>query len=145
MGAGPWRFYYNTRKAIGQGGLDFSEGPFAMQLYGNASNCNDLTRINFSELTGQLPTANGYTNGGKQLTGLVWDVGIDLSEYRFSCDDVVWTATGGDISNIRWAVIVNTADGNLVCVAELETFPMVVTNGNAFAVAANEGGIFELN
>ena len=144
MGSGPWRFYNNARKLFGEAGFDFVNDAFSLLLFGEDSNADELTRVNLSELTDEVAEANGYTQGGQQLQNVIWDVGSSASEYRFTADPVRWDAVGGDITNIRWGVIAKS-DGTLFCVAELETFPLVVTAGNPFIITPNVGGIFELS
>jgi len=145
MGAGVWQFYYNARDAIGRARFNFAAGQFVMRLYTNSSNCGGLNVINASELFGELAAGNGYTLGGKPLTGVTWAVSDRPDEFRFDCDEIVWTATGGNLVGIRWAVIHNAANGELLCVAELDTAPFTVPNGNILAVSTNVGGVFELN
>src|SRR4051812_30178042 len=53
----------------------------------------------YADLTNELSTAVGYTNGGQALGGLVWDHSGAVA--TFDADDLDWTATGGSIVHRR--------------------------------------------
>lgn len=145
MGAGPWTFYYNARKSLGLGSFNLATDAFKILLFTGSTNASDLTRVNVSELTGEVANGNGYVTGGQALANVVWIVGATADEFRFDADDSQWVATGAGIANIRYGVIVKSSNGLLLCVAELATAPVTATPGNPFVVATNVGGIFELN
>jgi hypothetical protein len=71
--------------------------------------------------------------------------GASASEYRFDCTATVWTAAGGSISAIKYAVIVDTNTGLLLCHSQLSASQFSVTSGNTLTVTPSANGIFELN
>ena len=96
--AGRWKMYDAAKHLIDAGGLDLSATTgWRVALFGVASNANSLgTLATFADLTDELPTANGYTQGGVGVTDqtLTMDAGVDT----FDSADAAWVASGGDLS-----------------------------------------------
>ena len=61
-------------------------------------------------MTGQLSTANGYTQNNKQVsqTSSASSTGL----YTLIVSDVTWTASGGSIGPFRYAIIYNDTAAN---------------------------------
>ena len=59
----------------------------------------------------QLPTANGYTQDSKLLTGVVTPT-VGTRNAKFDADDVVWTPSGGDIGPASFALVSNGTDAD---------------------------------
>ena len=82
------------------------------------------------------------------MTSVVWTVGASAGSYKFDADDVVWTGTGGSISNIKFAVISNTsggASGKLLCRSQLTSSQFTLASGNTLTLALNSLGILTLS
>jgi hypothetical protein len=58
----------------------------------------------------QLPTALGYTQNAKSLTGVLVSV-VTTNDARFDADDVTWTASGGALT-ANFALVYNDTDTN---------------------------------
>lgn len=149
MAAGAWKFYNETKRHLGIGGLDFGSGVFWMMLTTPASNAATLTLSNKSEITNEIAAGNGYAANGKTLSAPTWSTGGSAGEYRFDATAVIWTATGGALpasgSNINFAVIYQSG-GILLCFSTLSTASFNVTSGNTLTVTPNASeGVFELN
>ena len=56
---------------------------------------------------------------------------------------VVWTATGGDVDNVKFAIIYQSG-GKLVCYSKLSTSQFNLTQDNTLTVTPSANGIFEL-
>jgi hypothetical protein len=150
MAAGKWKLYEaaNLRLADGTFDMDNASLGLKMALFLSTSNCNTLsvgTGV-YGDLTNEHANGNGYATGGQALTGEVWTKSGSVS--TFDCDNVVWTASGGDIV-ARFAVIYADATLNsivkpLLCVSLLDVSPanVTATNGNTFTVAINASGVF---
>lgn len=55
----------------------------------------------------QVGEANGYSSSGKALANEVWTISAGgAGTYKFDADDLVWTATGGNITSIKAAAII---------------------------------------
>jgi len=53
----------------------------------------------------QLPTSNGYTQDDKTLANKLFTEDDENDQARLSCDDVSWTASGGDIGPFRFMIL----------------------------------------
>jgi hypothetical protein len=151
MAAGAWTFYNAAKKNLMNGLIDLDTDTWKMSLYTSASNAATAvaTVSVMSSLTNQVAEAFGYSSSGKALTGVTWATGASASEMRFDCTAVVWTATGGSISAVKFAVIwkqgAAATDRKLLCFSQLSTAQFSVTSGNTLTITPSANGIFELN
>lgn len=94
----------------------------------------------------QIANGNGYTTGGATLTTVSFsETGAGTGIWRFTSDDITWTATGGSIAAFQWIVIYSdTSTGDkLVGYWNFGT-AVTITNGNTFTVDIGANGIFEV-
>lgn len=102
----------------------------------------------YADLTNELSTAFGYTNGGLALSNVVVSL-VTTNDAKFDADDAVWTASGGSIPAWRRAVIrrvgtVNSFVDPLICSILGDTTPADIpatTDGNTLTVQFNGSGI----
>jgi hypothetical protein len=148
MAAGAFTFYNEAKKYLMSGDIDLNSATFRMGLYTSASNAATATISRHSEVTSEVTEANGYSSSGKALT-VTWTAGASASEYRFDATAVIWTATGGNIANAKFAVIwiegASAGARKLLCYSQLSTSQFTVTTGNTLTVTPSANGIFELN
>ena len=144
---GAWTFYNEFKKYLGNGDAQM-DGQFRMSLFTSASNAATGTLSTISEVTNEIADGNGYSTSGKALTE-TWGTGASASEFRFDATAVIWTATGGNIANIKFAVIwasgASAGARKLVCYSQLSTSQFTVTTGNTLTITPSANGIFELN
>jgi hypothetical protein len=149
MAAGAWTFYNEAKGYIGSADIDLDGANFRMTLYTSASNAATATLSTLAGLTNEVTEANGYSSSGKALTGVTWAAGASASEYRFDCTAVTWTATGGTIPNVKFAVIwksgASAGARKLVCYSQLSTSQFTLGIGNPLTITPSANGIFELN
>ena len=146
MAAGAWTVYNEAKKYIGNATLNLSTAK-RITLHTSASNANTATLSIFSELDNEVTSGNGYSSSGKALATVAWTVGASAGQYKFDADDVVWTATGGSIANIKFAVISNTsggASGKLLCRSQLTSSQFTLASGNTLTISMNSSGILTL-
>lgn len=147
MAAGAWIFYNEAKKYLATTGINAS-GQFRIGLYTSASNAATATLSTLSELTNEVTEANGYSSSGKPLVE-TFGTGASASEFRFDATAVIWTATGGNITNVRYAVIwasgASAGARKLVCRSELSTSQFTITTGNTLTITPSANGIWELN
>lgn len=149
MAAGAWTFYNEAKKYLMSGDIDLNSSSFRMTLHTSASNAATNTLSVYGSVTNEVTEATGYSSSGKALTGVTWTAGASASEMRFNSSALVWTATGGNISNIKFAVIWITGASagarKLLCRSALSTSQFTLTTGNTLTITPSANGIFELN
>lgn len=151
MAAQAWKFYDMFREYAMDNTIDLDGTTFDLHLFQSASDFATDTQSTLSQLSGQVASGNGYTLAGEQLT-VTWATGASGGERRFDATDLVITASGGTIANIKAAVIVartgaSAQDGanKLVCYASLTSSQFSLTDTNTLTIQFAAGGIFELN
>lgn len=145
MAVGAWFFYNKAKKYIGSADIDLNGATFRMTLHTSAAsaNANDITLSTFASIGNEVASGNGYSSSGKTITGVTWTVGASAKEYRFNSSAVFWSANGGTIPNIKYAII-STGTKLLVC-SKLSTSQFTLASGNRLTITPSANGIFELN
>lgn len=143
MAAGAWSVYNEAKKYLMQGDIDLNASAIRMTLHTSASNAATLTLSTIGSVSNEVTEANGYSSSGKALS-YTWSVGASASEYRFDATAIIWTATGGNIANIKYAVI-SVAGGKLICFSQLTTSQFTLSSGSTLTITPSANGIFELN
>jgi hypothetical protein len=101
----------------------------------------------FSDVTGELATANGYTAGGGTLTSVTLAQSAGVVKYTSAA--FVWTASGGSIPAWRRGVIyylgtlngkVNPIVGHFLGDSTPADIP-ATTTGNTLTVTPNASGV----
>lgn len=101
----------NIKYDEGRALINYSTDTFKAALFLSTSNVN-LTNVDgYADATNELPTANGYTQGGITLTGVTWVKSGDIVTLDADDNLQAWQAVGGTLSS-RYCVIYNdTAAG----------------------------------
>ena len=148
MAAGAWTVYNLAKKKIGNGTISLAATIFRLTLHTSASNANTATHSTYSQLTGEVAEGNGYSSSGKALASEIWTVGASAGQYKFDADDVVFTATGGTIPNIKFGVIwlsAGTTTGrHVLCRSQLTTSQFTLATGNTLTLQMASTGILTL-
>ena len=146
MAATAWSFYNSFREYLGnaQFDLDGTVTGFYMALHTSAAsvNVNNVALSTQASLANEVANGNGYATGGKSVTARTW-ASAATNKYRFDSTACVWTATGGDVSNVKYAIIYQ-AGGKLVCWSRLTTSQFTLAQNNTLTVTPSATGIFEL-
>ena len=149
MAAGAWTFYNKAKLHLMDGAIDLDSGSanFHMSLYTSASNAATLTLSTRTSVTNEIVDGFGYSTSGKPLASVTWAVGASATEYRWTAAALVWTAAGGSITNVKFAVIWSSSPvaDKLLCFSQLSTAQFTVTSGNTLTITPSANGIFELN
>lgn len=147
MAAGAWTFYNIAKKKLMDGSIDLDTNTFRMSLYTSASNAATLTLSTRTSVTTEVTEQFGYSSSGKPLASITWAVGASATEWRWNCAAIVWTAAGGSIANVKFAVIWQSSGvaDKLLCFSQLSTAQFTVTSGNTLTITPSANGIFELN
>jgi hypothetical protein len=149
MAAGAWTVYNLAKKKIGNSSLSLASTAFRCSLFTSASSgAGNSARGVFNSLDDEVTSGNGYSSSGKAMTGETWTVGTSNSQYRFDTDDVVWTASGGSIANIKYAVIwlsaAASANRHLLCYSQLTSSQFTLSSGNTLTLQMNASGVLTL-
>ena len=148
MAAQAFKIYNLAKKKLGMATLDLRTGNFRVQLHTSASNAATLTLGTIASVDNQVTEANGYSSSGKALGTRVWTVGASAKSYKFDGDDIVWTATGGTIPNIKFAVVwasgASAGARHLVAVASLTSTQFTLSQNNTLTLAFNALGLFTM-
>ncbi len=148
MAAGAWTFYNIAKKKLMDGTFDLDTLTYRMSLYTSASNAATATLSTRTSVNNEVTEQFGYSSSGKPLASITWAVGASATEWRWNCAAIVWTAAGGSISNVKFAVIwcsSGTGADKLLCYSQLSTAQFTVTSGNTLTITPSANGIFELN
>jgi hypothetical protein len=151
MSAAAWYIFAKAKKYLMSGDIDLNTNSFRLSLFTSASNVA-LSASNLSvvgQITSEVATAFGYAAGGRLLSAVTWTVGASANEERFDCTAKIFTAIGGDIIGVKYALIsvdsATPAARKLLCYSQLSSNAFVVTNGNTLTITPSANGIFELN
>lgn len=153
MAASAWVIYNSAKEYIGDNTIDLDDHAFFMGLYTSASNADTATLSTQGSVSNEVASANGYTVDGQSLAGVTWASGASASERRFDATANVWSASGGSISAIAFAVIydrsstgaTSAGDSKLLCYSQLTSAQFSISSGNTLTVTPASTGIFELN
>lgn len=141
--------FESFREYIGDGTIDLDTDTFKVSLHTSTYTPSASTQSAYADLSNELSTANGYTNGGATLASVTWT--RSGATVTLDAADTVWTASGGSIA-ARYAVIrksgtANTITDPLVAYILLDNTPadVTVTDGNNLTLAWNASGILTLS
>lgn len=138
-------FYNNWYEAINDAALRSATIKATLHASGYTFSA---THSVYADLTNELSTASGYTNGGKALTGVTWEGSGPFA--ALEADDLEWTASGGSIVHRRLVLrVVGTFNGQvdpLILSVLSDATPDDVTteSGNVLRFAWNANGIFSV-
>lgn len=142
-------FYQSFREYVADGTIDLDTDTFKVTLHSSSYTPNAGTHTVYADLTNELSTASGYTNGGDALGSVQWT--RSGGTVTFDAADTIWTASGGSIT-ARYAVIRKDGTANaivspLICYILLDTTPadVTATTGNTLTLQWNGSGIFTLS
>jgi len=138
-------FYNNWKAAINDAALRAATVKVTLH---NSTYTFAATQSVYADLSNELATANGYTNGGQALSSITW--GQTSGTATFDAADIVWTASGGSITARRAVMRVvgtfNSQVDPLILSWLLDTTPadVTATSGNTLTLQLNASGIYTL-
>jgi hypothetical protein len=99
------------------------------------SDAPSLSWTQLSSVTGQLSTANGYTQNDKTMT--VTSSAQSSGLYTLIATDVTWTASGGNLGSgsFRYAILYNDTATNDLLIGYLDYgYLLTVATGQTFTL-----------
>ena len=147
MAASAWQLYNDGKRYIGNGTIQLGVNNFKMALFTSASNASTFTISTFASLTSEISATGGYVSGGKALVPATgqWTVGASAKQMKFTYSTVglTFTASGAPLTNVKYAVIYNSA-GKLLCFCQLSSSQFTVTSPNTLTILPAATGVFTL-
>ena len=144
MAVSAWAFYNSAKEYIGDSTIDLDGEQMFVSLHTSASNAATATLTTYASIDNEVTSANGYTAGGKSCVSLTWNADASASEFRLDCTALIWSAAGGAISAVKYAVL-RTSAGKIIVQSTLTALQFAVTSGNTLTLTPSANGIFELN
>jgi hypothetical protein len=74
---------------------------------------------------------------------MVWTVGASAKSYKLDANDLVFTASGSSLNNVKFAVI-GVNGGKALCWSKLSTAAFTVTSPNTLTIQFHALGILTL-
>lgn len=151
MAATSWAFYDSFRQKLGDGTIDLDTDDFYIGLYTSASNAATATLSVRGSVTNEVSNGNGYVTGGHQISAVTWAAGASAGVRRFDSTAKIFSASSGDIANIKYAVLYDGTAGSsagsrpVVASSTLSTAQFTITDGNTLTITPHDpNGYFEL-
>ena len=143
MAASAWSFYNSFREYVGKAEFDIVANTFKMAVFTNATTTvTTKTLSTYASLNGEV-TGGSYVAGGKAMVSKTW-ASVATDKYRFGAANLIFTASGSDISNIQYAVLYKDS-GKLIAYSQLTTTAFNLAQDNTLTIAPSANGIFELS
>ncbi len=136
-------FFDEFGSVLGLGDHELDAHTFKWALTNTAPTAASNTVL--ADIT-QLSAGSGYSTGGTTMASPTWaETGAGTGIWKFSGDDVVFTASGGTIGPFRYAVLYNDTHASDALVGYLDYGSNVsVTDGNTFTIDIGANGVFTL-
>lgn len=129
--------FYNTGiKHIGDGLIDLDTDSIKIALLTDAYTPSAAHEF-YSDLTGEVANGNGYTAGGKALTGVTW--GFSSPYTVFDAADVTWT---GATITARYAALYDASAAGSPLIMMLDLGSSFSSSGSDFTIQFDANGIF---
>ena len=143
MAASAWVLYNKAKKYIGNGTIVLGTSAMKLKLTTSASNASTLTLSTFASVNNEISARGGYVAGGRALASLIWTVGASAKQYKFNSADLVFTASGSSLINVKYAVI-GMSGSKALCWSKLSTAQFTITSPNTLTIQMNASGIFTM-
>lgn len=141
MAATAFLFYNKAKKYIGNGTVQLGTTTIRAKLCTSASNTSTFTLSTFASISNEIGTSGGYAH--QSLASVTWTTGASAKQMAFDAADLVWTATGGPLTNVKFLAL-GVSAGKALCWSKLSSAQFTVTTGNTLTIQFNASGIFTL-
>lgn len=153
MAAQAWKIYGAAKKKIGNGSITLHTGVFKMSLHRNSASgtVTSLSSITiWSSIGSEISALGGYASGGRSVPAAGWTAGASALQwkFRYTTAGVVFTASGANLNNIRYAVIRkssgSTTSGFPICYCSLSSAAFTIASPNTLTILPHANGVFTL-
>lgn len=141
-------FYNQFMEYVGDGGIDLDDDTFKAELY-NSTHVFTATHQQRSDVSANaLATQFGYTNPGKNFTGITWTSTGGVQTFDDTVD-MTWTASGGSIGPADDCVIYSDTStlpfvDLLMCSIDFDGSE-TAGDGTDFKITINASGLFTIS
>ena len=148
MPAGTFTVFKRAKGNLGKGALNFS-GNYYMGLFETAVSANIIGNLStYGSLGSEIAATGGYAAGGKALAAVTWTTGASAGQWRLDSTARIFTANGGNLTNIRYAVVRQSAAtvgaSKIVAYAALTGVQFTLNSGSTLTVTPAANGYFTL-
>jgi hypothetical protein len=150
MAVGAYTFYNVFRKKLGNKTIALNSDAFDYLLFTSASNAATLTLSTEASVTNEIAATGGYVAHGRAMVNPGWTAGASAKQWKFKGSAPIFTANGGALTNVKFAVIVDHSVGAsaglrpLVCFVQLSTAQFTISTGNTMSIVNPATGVFTL-
>lgn len=142
MAASAWRMYNEAKKYLTTADLDLNGGGLRIKLLSGTKSAavSAYTRSTFASLT------HITTNLGTPVVtpGNVYvSTGTSAKEWKFTFDACIFTASGGSVTSIQYAVL-GISGGKALAWCKLSTAVFSLGSGNTLTITPNSSGVFTM-
>jgi hypothetical protein len=143
MAASAWRIYNLAKQYLWKADLDLDAGALRMKLLAGTKSAavSDYARSTFASLT--HITTNLKSPAVKTPGSISVSSGVSAKEMKFTHAAVVFTASGGTVTSIQYAVL-GVSNGKALGWCKLSTAVFSLTSGNTLTITPNASGVFTL-
>lgn len=146
MASGKLKLYNKFQKNLASDVISLSTDSLKLAIVSSSSNAADLTLEFYTEITNELPTANGYTQGGEVISNITITEAAGITTVDGDNFDI--TATGGSIIGRHVVLYSDTSVGKCLIGVVLLVDPaddLTALDTQHFIVDWNANGIFQLS
>ena len=142
MAASAWRMYNEAKKYLWGADLDLNGTTVRVKLLAGTKSAavSNYTRSTFASLT---HIVTNLKNAIKSLPGILLTAGASAKELKFDSTAFIFSASGGTVTSIQYAVI-GISGGKALGWCKLTTAVFSVTAGNTLTITPHANGIFTL-
>ena len=144
MAASAFSLYNAAKKYIMNGTIVLGTTALKLKLCNSASNAATLTLSTFASVTGEISARGGYVANGDALQSMEVTSVLSAKSYSFDAADLVFTASGSSLINVKFAVV-GVSGGKALCYSKLSTAQFTVTSPNTLTIVFSANGLFELH
>jgi hypothetical protein len=142
MAASAWRIYNEGKKYLLTADLDLNGAAVRVKLLAGTKSAavSNYTRSTFASLT-HITTNLG--NAILSLPSILVTAGASAKEIKFDSTAFIFSASGGTVTSIQYAVI-GISGGKALAWCKLTTSVFSLSSGNTLTITPHASGIFTL-
>ncbi|NOQ30261.1 MAG: hypothetical protein GQ570_03965 [Helicobacteraceae bacterium] len=131
--------YNQFYERMGDGTFDFDNHTFKAMLLTDAHTPTAADAIYTNVNTEEVAAGNGYTSGGKALTGVTWATSGAIA--TFDCADIIWT---GATITARYCIIYDDTAASKNLLLLLDFGQNTTSSLSDFTISIDALGLFRV-